>query len=457
MTEGRVEGLPIEGDLLADKYRVERLIGVGGMGAVLAAKHIDLDERVAIKMLLPHIPTHGEPVARFLREAQAAAKIRSDHVVRIYDVGRLDSGAPFIVMEYLEGSDLAQTTDARGPLPIEDAVGYVLQACEAIASAHALGIVHRDLKPANLFLTTMPDGSARVKVLDFGISKVSRGDVSSSMGLTSTTSIMGTPAFRSPEQLRATRDVDARADVWALGAILYALLTGSPPYDGASNADVSAKIIRDEPPPLATTRPDAPPELAAAIRSCLEKDPEKRCPTVAALVAAIAPFAGEAGQATASRVTRVAAGVAPTLKSSAPRELRQPDGPTRTASAWGETGSESRARSRSRAPIVVALMAIAAIVVFGAIKLTSPTTSAGASSTTSPSSAATTAPTPSPSPSTAASTAASPSTSTSTATPTIATMPSATESAPRPHASAIPIARPTAAPKPSSGLFDNRE
>ena len=200
MTEGRVSGLPVAGDLLADKYRVERLIGVGGMGAVLAAKHIDLDERVAIKMLLPHIPTHGEPVARFLREAQAAAKIRSDHVVRIYDVGRLDSGAPFIVMEYLEGSDLAQTTDARGPLPIEDAVGYVLQACEAIASAHALGIVHRDLKPANLFLTTMPDGSARVKVLDFGISKVSRGDVSSSMGLTSTTSIMGTPAFMPPEQ-----------------------------------------------------------------------------------------------------------------------------------------------------------------------------------------------------------------------------------------------------------------
>ena len=250
------DGLPAPGDVLAGKYVVERLLGLGGMGAVLLARHVELDERVAIKMLLPSAtpasPT-AEPVTRFIREARAAIKIRNEHVVRIFDVGRLSDGAPYIVMEYLEGSDLAHLVDSAGPLPVDDAIEYLVQACEAIAAAHAMGIVHRDLKPANLFLARTGDGRPCIKVLDFGISKISgghAGGTGASAGLTSTTTIMGTPCFMSPEQLRSTRDVDARADIWSMGAILHALLTGTPPYDGESNADVSAKIIRDLPTPV---------------------------------------------------------------------------------------------------------------------------------------------------------------------------------------------------------------
>ncbi|MGH7298218.1 MAG: serine/threonine-protein kinase, partial [Polyangiaceae bacterium] len=263
-------GLPREGDIIAGKYRVERLLGVGGMGAVLAARHLELDDRVAIKLLLPHLPATGEPATRFIREAKAAIRIKNEHVVRVLDVGRTETGAPYIVMEYLEGSDLGRLLEHSGPLSIDDAVLYVTQACEAIAAAHAVGIIHRDLKPANLFLATAGDGSPCVKVLDFGISKLSESPTSGAVALTSTSTIMGTPCFMSPEQLRSTRDVDARADIWSIGAIVHALLTGAPPYDGESNADVSAKIIRDAPTPIRVLRPDAPAELEAIVLRCLE-------------------------------------------------------------------------------------------------------------------------------------------------------------------------------------------
>ena len=274
------EGLPAPGEVLAGKYVVERLLGLGGMGAVLLARHVELDERVAIKMLLPSatpVSPTAEPVTRFIREARAAIKIRNEHVVRIFDVGRLADGAPYIVMEYLEGSDLAHLVEASGPLPVDDAIGFLVQACEAIAAAHAMGIVHRDLKPANLFLARTGDGRPCIKVLDFGISKISgshAGGTGPGAGLTSTTTIMGTPCFMSPEQLRSTRDVDARADIWSMGAILHALLTGTPPYDGESNADVSAKIIRDLPTPVRELRPEVPAELEEKARLAVANCPE---------------------------------------------------------------------------------------------------------------------------------------------------------------------------------------
>ena len=207
-------------------------------------------------------------------------------------------------MEYLDGRDLHAVLEMDGPLSVDATVDYVLQACDAIAAAHALGIIHRDLKPGNLFLTKRADGSPLVKVLDFGISKITGSDSAASSGLTTTTTIMGTPAFMPPEQLRSTRHVDTRADIWSLGTILFALLTGEPPYSGESTADIAAKIIRDPPPPLRTLRPDAPEGLEAVVLRCLEKEPDGRYAGIAELAEALLPFAPEGARASALRLTR---------------------------------------------------------------------------------------------------------------------------------------------------------
>ena len=200
-------GLPNVGDVLAGKYAVEAVLGVGGMAVVVAARHLELDERVALKILLPKFRKNEELVQRFRREARAAVKIKSDHTARVFDVGTLDDGAPCLVMEYLEGQDLETLLSDQGPVAAETAVGFVLEACEALAEAHGLGIVHRDLKPANLFLSLGPDGRPIIKLLDFGISKV--GGM-----LTRKQSSFGTPHYMSPEQLRNTEDVDGRTDIW---------------------------------------------------------------------------------------------------------------------------------------------------------------------------------------------------------------------------------------------------
>ena len=345
------------GDILAGKYRVERVLGVGGMGIVVLATHLELDERVAVKFLLPTPTPNADSVARFVREARAAIKIRSEHVVRIFDVGRLDNGAPFIVMEYLEGADLSQVVERDGPLAVADAVDYLLHACEALASAHAMGIVHRDLKPANLFLTSYPDGTPCVKVLDFGISKFVEGDGKIGSGVTTTATIMGTPCFMSPEQLRSTRDVDARSDIWALGTILYALLTGAPPYYAETTADVAAKIIRDPPPSVRALRGDVPVALELVIARCLEKDREHRYPDVGALAEALAELGSDRAMAAATRIKRLtsnphAVATAPTLRSNPPIKLpgtppAAEGAPTRTASAWGASGPVDGGRRRT--------------------------------------------------------------------------------------------------------------
>jgi serine/threonine-protein kinase len=190
-----------QGDVLAGKYRVDHVLGVGGMGVVVSATHLQLDQRVALKFMLPVGLAHPALVERFAREARAAARLKSDHVARVLDVGTLDSGSPYMVMEYLEGSDLGSVVAERGPMPVHMAVDCVLQACDAVAEAHAIGIIHRDLKPRNLFLTGRNDGRALVKVLDFGISKHKTG--ASDLSLTRTTEIIGSPNYMSPEQLRS--------------------------------------------------------------------------------------------------------------------------------------------------------------------------------------------------------------------------------------------------------------
>src|SRR6188768_2962187 len=202
-----------EGHVLAGKYRIERVLGQGGMGVVVAATHLQLGERVALKFLLPQAIHNPEAVERFAREARAAVKIKSEHVARVSDVGLLESGAPYMVMEYLEGYDLSTWLQQRGPLPVEQAVEFILQACEAIAEAHALGIVHRDLKPANLFVIQRADGVLSVKVLDFGISKAT--GLIGSGDMTTTSAVMGSPYYMSPEQMGSTKDTDTRADIWA--------------------------------------------------------------------------------------------------------------------------------------------------------------------------------------------------------------------------------------------------
>src|SRR5580704_3980153 len=284
-----------EGTILAGKYRVDKVLGVGGMGAVVAARHLELDHKVAIKFLLPALLENHESVARFAREARAAVKITSEHVVRVLDVGSLENGAPYMVMEFLEGDDLSGWLRARGPLPIEQAVEFVLQACVALADAHSMGIVHRDLKPANLFCVRRNDGQLVIKVLDFGISKVTGGThpSDSGMSVTRTSAIMGSPLYMSPEQVQSSKDVDTRTDLWALGIILFELLTGGVPFPGETFGEIAVKIAARAPLSLRAYRPDAPVALENAMLRCLEKERDRRYANVAELAWALLPFAPE--------------------------------------------------------------------------------------------------------------------------------------------------------------------
>jgi serine/threonine-protein kinase len=295
-----------EGEILFGKYRVDKLLGVGGMGAVVSAHHLQLDTPVAIKFLLPDTLKHEEAVARFAREARAAVLMNNEHVARIFDVGTLANGAPYMVMEFLDGDDLGALLQSKGPFPVAEAVDFVLQACEAVAEAHVLGVVHRDLKPANLFCIKRPDGRRSIKVLDFGISKVTGSAWSApDASLTSAAAVMGTPLYMSPEQLEAPQSVDARTDIWALGIILYELLTGKMPFFGNTLPQVSVKIAVRAPPPLREYRPDAPDELAAVIDKCLEKEREKRFANVAELAHALLPFGPKRARVSVERIAEI--------------------------------------------------------------------------------------------------------------------------------------------------------
>jgi serine/threonine protein kinase len=272
---------------IGDKYSVVQAIGWGGMGIVYEATHIRLGQRVAVKLLAPDLAKTQEALARFEREARAAAHIRSPHAARVFDVDALSDGTPYIVMEFLEGRDLADELTARGSLPVAEAVDYMMQACDAMAEAHRLGIVHRDLKPSNLFLAN--DGRHVVlKVLDFGISKVADEGVPS---VTTTRSGLGTAVYMSPEQVRSAKHVDARSDVWALGVVLYEMLTGCQPFSRDTTSAVAAAIVTDQPEPLRAIRPDVPAALERVLLTALEKDRDRRFADAAELAAALAPFA----------------------------------------------------------------------------------------------------------------------------------------------------------------------
>jgi serine/threonine-protein kinase len=295
------------GDVLGGKYRVERVIGRGGMGIVVAARHLALHQIVAIKVLPDEQAKDVESVARFLREARAVVRLKSEHAIKVTDVGRRKSGAPYFVMELLEGEDLDMLV-TRGPLPVADAVDYVLQACEAVAEAHALGIIHRDLKPRNLFLSLRRDGKRIVKVLDFGLAKPVGAFAAG--GLTATSAVLGSPHYMSPEHMRATRDVDHRTDVWSLGVCLYELLTRRMPFEADTVPVLCALVLKDQPKPVTYHRPDVPEGLAQIVARCLEKAPSSRFADERELAAALEPFGSPESRGASARIAAVLRAVA---------------------------------------------------------------------------------------------------------------------------------------------------
>jgi serine/threonine-protein kinase len=311
------------------------------MGMVVSAMHLHLDERVAIKFLLPEALANPEAVARFGREARAAVKIKSEHVARVTDVGALpETGAPYMVMELLRGKDLGQALRENGAMPVHLAVEYVLQACEALAEAHAIGIVHRDLKPANLFLTARADGSPCVKVLDFGISKIAAHSGSGSdMGMTRTQSIMGSPLYMSPEQMASARDVDQRSDVWAVGTVLYELVTGRVPFEADTMPQLCTLILHQDPPPPRSVRPELPEGIEVVILRCLRKDRAQRYQNVAHLARDLAAFAPDAGPRSAERISKVLSSSGISLGDmGGPANAQSQNPAANTASqAWGTT------------------------------------------------------------------------------------------------------------------------
>jgi serine/threonine-protein kinase len=290
------------GTVLAGKYRVDRLLGRGGMGMVVAATHLQLARPVALKFVLGEWSNHEVLIERFLREARACAKLQDEHVCKVHDVGTLEDGAPYIVMELLEGRDLASRVAHQGPLDVPTAAGYVLQACIALAEAHSVGIVHRDLKPANLFVARRPDGTDIVKVLDFGIAKV-QDNVS--QGLTATMSVMGSPGYMSPEQLRSAKGVDARSDIWGLGVILYELVSAQRPFEAQTITEMAVKVAVDPTPPIPVR---VPPAFERLVQQCLSKSPDARFKDVAALANALASFARPEDRALATSVSRILRG-----------------------------------------------------------------------------------------------------------------------------------------------------
>jgi eukaryotic-like serine/threonine-protein kinase len=324
------------GQRLAGKYRIEREIGAGAMGVVVEAWHVELDQSVAIKFLNQEFASNEEVAERFRREARAAVRIESEHVARVIDIGVIEeSGTPYYVMELLRGNDLARELEEQGPLPPSVAVDYALQACQALVEAHAKGIVHRDLKPANLFLAQRPNGGRIIKVLDFGISKFMSA-TARHFSLTNTATLMGSPAYMSPEQLESTRNVDERADIWSLGVILHELISGQIPFRGESVLQLVRAILTGARTPL-TTRSEVPQGLEDVVVRCLQQDRELRYSTIEQLREALLPFSSSA---MSGLLVSTARGVAPDMR---PKSSQ----PARSGGSQPASGAPAEPHARS--------------------------------------------------------------------------------------------------------------
>jgi len=362
-----IPGLSLkEGDRVAGKYRIERVLGTGSMGVIVAARHEQLDQLVAIKFVRDDALVSIPAIERFIRGARAAVRLKSEHVARVFDAGTLESGAPYMVMELLEGNDLGHVLTQVGPMEMGSAVNLILQACEAVAEAHGLGIVHRDLKPENLFLARTGN-RLTLKVLDFGVSK-SEALVSAARGvLTQARSMVGSPLYMAPEQMRCSHDVDARVDVWALGVVLFELLTRRWPFEAETMPELCLRVTTEPPLSLAKLRPDLPAALVHVVGACLEKDPAKRYANARDLALALTPFAPE--RASGERVPP--SSVPPvSISTTAPRTPVSPIVPIASPSPRDEASVEARAGSEApsapRSAGVRALALLAAFLTVGA-------------------------------------------------------------------------------------------
>jgi len=352
-----------EGELIGGRYKIERCLGGGGMASVYRATHVGLDQPVAVKVVSPLIREVPGIVSRFMREARAATRLKGEHIVRVFDVGATDDGAPYMVMELLQGRDLGELLDEGFRPTVEQAIDYVLQACEALAEVHGLGIVHRDLKPANLFVTRGPDGLTCIKLIDFGISRVdSPLSPKDSIALTNPEVVMGSPRYMPPEQMESAAAADSRSDIWGLGAILYELLVGHAPFDGESLFDIYAAAVRSPPPAPSSVRREVPKDLDDVLLKCLRVDPTDRHADVAELALALAPFGNEDASSRAESIARV-------LDASRARGQGVDDGVLAPPSDRNKSSSSSRIRRRasesraSRRRRVVGLTAAAMLLV----------------------------------------------------------------------------------------------
>jgi serine/threonine-protein kinase len=460
------------GDVIADKYRVVRKIGEGGMATVFLAEHLLLGRDVAVKVLSPKLASSMEVVVRFLNEARAAARIENDHVAKVLDVARLPGGAPYIVLELLEGTDLHDLLRERARISVEEAAGFVLQALEAIAQAHAMGIIHRDLKPSNLFLARRKDGTHRIKVLDFGISKANNPLAEGVNALTSTKSMLGTPMYMSPEQIRNARVVDARSDIWSLGVILHELVAGTTPFHGETLGELLVAIREESPPPLRTLRPEVPEAFERLVLQCLARKPEERFQHVAALATALAAFAPAAHSSPADRVRASLTSYA-NVASSAPSavtlvpedekrseldatvEERSPV--AQTNHSWHATGSSRSPRPRAVLPVGIGVAIVMVVGVAAALRWSHARSPAAGVAPSAGVPSIATAPAPSASSAVAVTAAAASATTTPDAT---SVAPTSTASAPKPTArpawSPVRPAQPskTAVPAPPPAAYD---
>jgi serine/threonine protein kinase len=367
-----------EGQIIDDKYRIVGLLGVGGMGAVYEGENARIKRRVAIKVLHADTASNAQAVERFEREAQAAGRIGSDHILEVLDLGKLPNGDHYMVMEFLDGETLGARIKRVGGLTPREVAPLIRQALLGLQAAHTAGIVHRDLKPENIFICKEKAGHHDfVKLIDFGVSKFNK--LGSDMAMTRTGAVMGTPYYMSPEQARGGKDIDHRSDLYSMGVILYESVTGKVPFDAETFNELLFKIVLSEPPPLRQVKPDVDAAFESVTQKAMARDPAHRFDTADEFVKAL-----DAWIATGSAVTippavghgfnpvtgtqmmpeMPPAAPVPQVPHLAPMVAEPTNGPTATGSAaWANT--QPTPGLSNRGPLIAILAGVAILLIAG--------------------------------------------------------------------------------------------